>query len=67
LIGNALKFTFRGKISLLANLGQSRKDGGGQTMLQLIVRDTGIGVKQEDREKIFEMLGTLEATATMNT
>ena len=36
-------------------------------MLQLIVRDTGIGVKQEDREKIFEMLGTLEATATMNT
>ncbi len=43
LIGNALKFTFRGRISLGANLGSAKKDG--RTMLQFIVRDTGIGVK----------------------
>jgi signal transduction histidine kinase len=47
LIGNALKFTFQGRISIGVNLGSSKTDG--RTMLQFIVRDTGIGVKQEDR------------------
>jgi signal transduction histidine kinase len=35
--------------------------------LQLIVRDTGIGIKNEDKGKIFQMLGKLEATANINT
>jgi signal transduction histidine kinase len=32
-----------------------------------VVRDTGIGIRQEDKEKIFQMLGKLEATASINT
>jgi len=31
------------------------------------VRDTGIGIKNEDKSKIFKMLGKLDATATINT
>ena len=39
----------------------------GTPLLQLIVRDTGIGIKNEDKSKIFQMLGKLEATANINT
>lgn len=35
--------------------------------LQFKVQDTGIGIKQEDRSKIFTMFGKLESTAKMNT
>jgi K+-sensing histidine kinase KdpD len=31
------------------------------------VSDTGIGIKEEDRSKIFQMFGKLEATASINT
>jgi two-component system sensor histidine kinase/response regulator len=31
------------------------------------VIDTGIGIKNEDKPKIFQMLGKLEATASINT
>ena len=31
------------------------------------MRDTGIGIRPEDREKIFQMLGKLESTASINT
>jgi signal transduction histidine kinase len=35
--------------------------------LQIKVRDTGIGIRKEDRDKIFLILGKLEATASINT
>lgn len=36
-------------------------------MLEIRCRDTGIGIKKEERGKIFEMFGKLEATAHINT
>ena len=39
----------------------------GVPCLQITVRDTGIGIRPEDRDKIFQMLGKLEATASINT
>ena len=35
--------------------------------MQIKVRDTGIGIRKEDRDKIFLILGKLEATASINT
>ena len=51
LIGNAIKFTFKGRISLSVSVNYSRFNG--IPHLQLIVRDTGIGIRQEDKNKIF--------------
>jgi signal transduction histidine kinase len=65
LIGNALKFTFRGQISVTTSVTFSTFEGTPQ--LQIVVKDTGIGIRVEDREKIFQMLGKLEATASINT
>ena len=31
------------------------------------VKDTGIGIKEEDKDKLFTMFGKLEATAAINT
>jgi two-component system, sensor histidine kinase and response regulator len=64
LIGNALKFTFQGTIILTTGICYSSE---GIPQLQIAVRDTGIGIKPEDRDKIFQMLGKLEATASINT
>jgi two-component system sensor histidine kinase/response regulator len=64
LIGNALKFTFQGSIVLTTGISYSSE---GVPNLQITVRDTGIGIKPEDRDKIFQMLGKLEATASINT
>ena len=39
----------------------------GRPELEVSVRDSGIGIKKEDRDKIFQMFGKLEATASINT
>lgn len=49
LLGNASKFTQRGKITIRA-----RFDPGMQAM-QLCVRDTGIGIDEKDQRRIFDM------------
>ena len=46
-MGNALKFTFRGKIMLFASVNFEYFEG--TPHLQIVVRDTGIGIKQEDK------------------
>ena len=48
LISNALKFTERGEIRVTAQLSQ-----GGEHV-EFAVADTGIGIAQEDHERIFE-------------
>jgi PAS domain S-box-containing protein len=47
LIGNALKFTRRGRVRLDVRILPSQID--------FVVSDTGIGIRPEDREAIFEM------------
>jgi signal transduction histidine kinase len=36
-------------------------------MLKLIVKDTGIGIKNEEKRKLFTLFGKLETTAKINT
>jgi two-component system, sensor histidine kinase and response regulator len=64
LLGNALKFTFQGTIMVTGGISYCSE---GVPCLQITVRDTGIGIRPEDRDKIFQMLGKLEATASINT
>eukprot|EP00347_Sterkiella_histriomuscorum_P003392 403364475 len=61
LLQNALKFTFEGSITVTMRY---------EIKSQLIVfnvQDSGIGIKDEDREKLFTMFGKIEATRNINT
>ena len=51
LIGNALKFTSAGKIEF--NIHQINASGENDITLQFSVKDTGIGIVQQNQEKIF--------------
>ncbi len=46
LVSNAVKFTDKGEIEIKA----ARKDG----MIEISVRDTGIGIRKEDQDKLFK-------------
>jgi signal transduction histidine kinase len=56
-----LKFTFEGSIKI--NLGYDIPSG----KLKVIVTDTGIGINDADKHKIFEMFSKIETTLTSNT
>jgi signal transduction histidine kinase len=62
LIGNSLKFTFQGSITISAKIIEY-----GGYYLEMMVCDTGMGINPEDRGKVFQMFGKLEATSKMNT
>jgi signal transduction histidine kinase len=51
LVGNAIKFTDSGTVSLLAS---AEPRGPAQVLLRLDVEDTGVGMRPEDLERIFE-------------
>jgi len=55
LIGNALKFTNKGGITVSAELYIRDQD-----YLEISVQDTGIGIKEEDKGKLFQIFGKLE-------
>nr|WP_319495118.1 ATP-binding protein [uncultured Desulfobacter sp.] len=54
LVGNALKFTEFGTISLKAQIRTSRKTGGTSADLIIQVADTGIGICENHQAKIFD-------------
>ena len=58
LIGNAIKFTFKGYIEVRIYL----KDG----YLFSEVRDTGIGIKESEMGKLFKFFGKLATTNSIN-
>jgi len=53
LLGNAFKFTFEGQVVL-------RVESECEGYLQFKVTDTGLGIKEEDKQKLFKMYGRLE-------
>ncbi len=56
LIGNAVKFTKEGSISLAINL---LKQQDKQLIIELIVKDTGIGIPEEKRQYLYEKFARL--------
>jgi signal transduction histidine kinase/CheY-like chemotaxis protein len=53
LVGNAIKFTERGEVSVVVR-GVDPGGEGNRTRLEFRVRDTGIGIPRRQREFIFE-------------
>lgn len=61
LIGNAIKFTDQGTISLKINLeNQSKK----HIKLRFFIKDTGIGITSEDQKKLFQSFFQADASST---
>ncbi len=62
-IGNAIKFTENGEIVVsIADGGEKREDD--VMTLNFSVRDTGIGISEEARQRIFEAFGQADASTT---
>ncbi len=60
LLTNALKFTERGRIDLTTQVVKE----GGKDFVKIAVADTGIGIKREDQEVIFEDFRQLDGSSS---
>ena len=55
LLGNALKFTQKGSISLKADL-----DSFDNSLIHIMIIDNGIGIKEENQKLLFKAFGKVE-------
>jgi signal transduction histidine kinase/ActR/RegA family two-component response regulator/HPt (histidine-containing phosphotransfer) domain-containing protein len=53
LVGNALKFTHRGGVTVSVGCRPEDEEGGGRVRLRVEVRDTGIGIPEEKQAALF--------------
>jgi signal transduction histidine kinase/amino acid transporter len=61
IIGNAVKFTAAGAISVDIRCAEERET---ESLVQFIVRDTGIGIAPEERERIFTLFSQIDSSLT---
>lgn len=60
LVGNAVKFTDAGGVAI----GVGSESGQGETRLVIDIEDTGSGMNNEQRTRIFQAFGQADATVT---
>jgi signal transduction histidine kinase/ligand-binding sensor domain-containing protein/CheY-like chemotaxis protein len=61
LLGNALKFTEKGHVSIRVDL-KTEKNGNAQ--LHFAVQDTGLGISKEGKERLFQAFSQAESSTT---
>lgn len=59
---NALKFTEKGSVTIKAEVRQENEE----MFLNITVTDTGIGIKDEDKDQLFSMFGYIKDSYQMN-
>jgi signal transduction histidine kinase/CheY-like chemotaxis protein len=59
LVGNAIKFTARGEVVIRAELLEQQAD---RVRLRISVRDTGIGMTQEQTDRLFQVFSQADAS-----
>lgn len=65
LISNAVKFTHEGGIVINAKVSERGMDSeGNPQFVQISVKDTGIGIKREDLDKIFDKFAQADVSTT---
>lgn len=62
--GNALKFTPRGQVSVTLALAEPPASAEGSLLLACRVRDTGIGIPADKRERLFQSFSQVDASTT---
>ncbi|CAI2386448.1 unnamed protein product [Moneuplotes crassus] len=63
LVSNSVKFTYNGYVSVKAAV---TKTFDGNTFVEFSVKDTGIGIKEEDQVRLFKLFGMIEDTNNLN-
>ena len=53
LLNNAVKYTESGKVILTVSEEESKTEGEKETSLKISVSDTGIGIRREDKDRLF--------------
>ncbi len=61
LAGNAVKFTQAGEVVVAVGLLEGRGD---EVILEIAVRDTGIGISPEQRERLFQAFSQADSSTT---
>ena|GEM_PF-1008085 len=61
LIGNAVKFTEQGEVTLTVSLASRNEDG---VELHFEVRDTGIGMSEEQQQQLFKAFSQADSSTT---
>lgn len=60
IVGNAIKFTFKGSIQISVSYEQFLNQ------LLIVVKDTGVGIQPNDLNKLFKFFGCLAKTKEIN-
>jgi hypothetical protein len=64
LVGNGLKFTDRGGVSIALDYRPADGPDGGDPRLVVVVRDTGIGIPRDRLDRVFEPFTQMDASTT---
>lgn len=64
LIGNAIKFTHRGSVTVKAEVTSGERTAGAAPQLEIRVSDTGIGIHRDHWERIFEKFHQVDGSQT---
>ena len=62
LVGNALKFTEQGEVTVDVSVVERR--AGDSLLLEFVVRDTGIGIVEEEQQRIFDAFSQADSSVT---
>ena len=64
LVGNAIKFTEQGEVTVTVSLKQERTEESDSVVLEWRVRDTGIGMTPEQQSRLFQAYAQADASTT---
>jgi CheY-like chemotaxis protein/HPt (histidine-containing phosphotransfer) domain-containing protein len=64
LLGNAVKFTEHGEVVLTVRRGERARTGAESAILHFSVRDTGIGIPQDQIDRLFQPFSQMDASVT---
>lgn len=67
LVSNSIKFTQKGSVLIKVSKMMEREQGETTEFIKVQVEDTGTGIKEEDKDKLFKLYGFLEETQVLNT